>query len=258
MHKILKKFRSNEQIQVRRTELYRMQAIHFRQTALSLEGLLIKVGQFLSTRVDILSVEYTRELALLQDEVPSVPFVGIKGVIETELGGSAERIFASIDPEPVAAASLGQVHRGKLRDGTDVAIKVLRPGVDEIIRVDLRAFKQVTRMLKILTDWDKTIDLKALYREFSNTVLDELDYQKELTNLERFKQNFKGVPEIYVPVMYPPDSSQKVITMEFVSGFKLTNWRKFVGKAHNAMRQAHNSHGHHCCGQEPKQDEPKE
>lgn len=221
--KLLVKFRSSEQIQVRRTELYRNQAIRFRQTALRLEGLLIKVGQFLSTRVDILPVEYTRELALLQDEVPSVPFIGIKGVIDAELGGSAERVFATIDPVPVAAASLGQVHRGKLHDGADVAIKVLRPGVDEIIRVDLRTFKHVIRMLKILTDWDKTIDLKALYREFSNTVLDELDYQKELANLERFRQNFKEVPEIYVPAVYPQYSSRKVITMEFVSGFKVTD-----------------------------------
>ncbi|HEX3015297.1 MAG TPA: AarF/ABC1/UbiB kinase family protein, partial [Desulfobacteria bacterium] len=221
--KVLRKFKSEEYVQARLNVLYANQAIRFRHMALEMEGLLIKIGQFFSTRVDILPVEYTRELAQLQDEVPPIPFTGISRVIEREFGDSPEKIFTSINPEPVAAASLGQVHRGTLPSGEDVAIKVLRPGIEEIIKVDLRAFRHVIRMLKVFTDWNKTIDLKALYDEFSKTVLAELDYAQERANLERFRKNFAKEKKITVPKVYDQYSRKKVLTMQYITGYKVTD-----------------------------------
>jgi predicted unusual protein kinase regulating ubiquinone biosynthesis (AarF/ABC1/UbiB family) len=221
--KLSKKVKGEQRIEIPK-ELYKKQAIRFRKTALSLEGMLIKVGQFFSTRVDVLPIEYTQELAQLQDEVPSVPFEGIQQVIEAELKGKLEEVFLEVDPTPLAAASIGQVHRGKLPSGEEVAIKVLRPGVERIMEIDLQAFRGVILLFKIFTDWNKTIDLDALYSEFAATVREELDYNKELANLERFKQNFAEESKISVPRVYSQFSGAKVITMEFVSGYKITDF----------------------------------
>lgn len=220
--KILRRFKNEAELEQRRSKLYRKQAVRFRQRALKLQGLLIKVGQFFSTRVDVLPPEYTGELAQLQDEVPPVPFAGIRSVIEAELG-SLESVFMEVDSTPLAAASLGQVHKGKLKDGTEAAIKVLRPGVDQIIEVDLKAFRSVIWMIKVFTDWNKTIDLDDLYRDFADTLHDELDYTKELAHLERFKQNFAEDQKVSVPGVYPQFCSKRVITMQYVSGFKITD-----------------------------------
>jgi predicted unusual protein kinase regulating ubiquinone biosynthesis (AarF/ABC1/UbiB family) len=221
--KLSKKVKGEQRIEIPK-ELYKKQAIRFRKTALSLEGMLIKVGQFFSTRVDVLPIEYTQELAQLQDEVPSVPFEGIQQVIEAELKGKLEEVFLEVDPTPLAAASIGQVHRGKLPSGEEVAIKVLRPGVERIMEIDLQAFRGVILLFKIFTDWNKTIDLDALYSEFAATVREELDYNKELANLERFKKNFAEESKISVPRVYSQFSGAKVITMEFVSGYKITDF----------------------------------
>ncbi len=222
--KISKRFKSGQEIQAQTSDLYRNQAVRFRQTALSLEGLLIKVGQFFSTRVDVLPEEYTRELAQLQDEVPSVPFAGIREVIEAELKGKLDDIFSEVDPIPLAAASLGQVHKGRLPTGEDVAIKVLRPGVEQIIEVDLKAFRGVIWMFKVFTDWEKTIDLSALYSEFAATLREELDYNKEKANLETFNHNFVNESKISVPRVYTQFSGSKVITEEYVTGLKITDY----------------------------------
>ncbi len=222
--KLLRRFKGEEQVKARLKQLYTNQAVRFRKTALDMEGLLIKVGQFFSTRVDVLPEEYTRELAQLQDEVPPVPFEGVRRVIVAELGGPVEQVFREVDPIPVAAASLGQVHKGVLPSGEQVAIKVLRPGIDRIIEVDLKAFRGVIWMLKVFTDWHKTIDLDALYKDFATTLREELDYTKELNNLERFKKNFNGDLKVSAPGSYPDYSTGRVLTMEYVTGYKITDY----------------------------------
>jgi len=178
-YKLLRKL-YGPRIEARLPQLYRNQAIRFRETALELEGLLIKVGQFFSTRVDMLPGEYTSELALLQDEVPPVRTAQIKRVIATELGEMVENIFAEFEDNHIAAASLGQVHRAVLLSGEVVAVKVLRPGIEEIIEIDLAAFRGVIWMLKVFTKWEKYVNFDDIYDEFGATLREELDYRQEL------------------------------------------------------------------------------
>lgn len=210
-------------MEVRLPGLYRHQAIRFRETALVLQGLMIKVGQFFSTRIDVLPVEYITELALLQDQVPPVSSVQIEEVIELELGGKVEDIFARFDENHIAAASFGQVHQAVLPSGEVVAVKILRPGIERIIEIDLTAFRTVIWMLKVFTKWEEYADFDAIYAEFSATIRDELDYRQELANLEQFRTNFQGDPMISVPAVYPEYSRQRVLTLEFVSGYKVTD-----------------------------------
>ena len=221
-YKLLRKL-YGARIEARLPQLYRNQAIRFRETALALEGLLIKVGQFFSTRVDMLPEEYTSELALLQDEVPPVRTAQIRRVIVKELGNMVENIFAEFDDNHIAAASLGQVHRAVLISGEVVAVKVLRPGIEEIIEIDLAAFRGVIWMIRVFTKWEKYADFDDIYDEFGATLRDELDYRQELVNLERFRANFQDDPMISAPSVYSEYSRQRVLTMEFVDGYKVND-----------------------------------
>ncbi|MBF6591043.1 MAG: AarF/ABC1/UbiB kinase family protein, partial [Ktedonobacterales bacterium] len=143
----------------------------FSATAVELGGLLIKLGQFLSARADLLPQEALAELAALQDEVPAEPFPAIQRVLEAELRAPLDAVFAFIDPVPAGSASLGQVHRAHLRDGREVAIKVQRPDIDQIVRTDLATIRFVlTVMRRLAPAADTMMDLRGLYREFSRMV----------------------------------------------------------------------------------------
>ena len=199
-------------------EVLRREAVRLRDAAVELQGLLIKLGQFLSTRVDVLPAAFTRELAQLRDMVPGVPWDRVRAVAEAELGRPLEEVFASIDSAPVASASLGQVHRAVTQDGATVAVKVQRPGIDELIEVDLRAVLTVVRWARRLSAVERRVDLLALYRELARTTREELDYVLEAEHAERFARNFVTQGDVVVPAIDRRWSGRRLLVMEFVEG----------------------------------------
>ena len=215
-----------------KTRTRRMQKIarQFHGLAIDLGGLMIKLGQFMSSRLDVLPPEITRELEGLQDEVPAVPFAAIRKLVEAELGVPLETAYASVEPEPLAAASLGQVHRAVLSktDGEisglhNVIIKVQRPGIENIVEVDLSALERVAGWLNRVSLVNRRADVPALMREFSETCLEEIDYLNEALNSERFAENFADNTRVAVPALAWERCSRRVLTQEDVTNIKITD-----------------------------------
>lgn len=180
----------------------------------------IKIGQMLSTRIDLLPVEYTEELKELLDRVPPFPTEEAFRIIERELGQPPRDIFAQIDDFPIASASLGQVYRARLRSGEEVVIKVQRPDLDARIALDLATLSYLAPKLAS-TGALKSVDWDAIIDEFGAVLSDETDYTKELANAERFRANFAKWDNIRVPRMYPEYSTSRVLTMEYIPGLKV-------------------------------------
>lgn len=218
-----KRFLSSDEIEHQYRRLYEKQASKFTDTATTLGGLLIKLGQFFSSRVDILPKEYTDELSKLQDGVQPVDTNVIRERVTEELGKSVDKIFTVFASTPLAAASLGQVHWARLPGGEEVVVKVLRPGIEEIVAVDLEALKVIIAFARRYPRIRNLMDLDQVYREFRETVSDELDYVKEAHNLEKFKGMFSDDERIYIPRVYRNYSAQKVLTMEFIRGVKVND-----------------------------------
>jgi ubiquinone biosynthesis protein len=182
----------------------------------------IKLGQILSTRPDLIPVDFIEELARLQDDVPSVPFSEISRIINAQLAETPENSFDFIDETPIASASIGQVHKAGLKSGDLVAIKVQRPGIRKIIEVDLEI------MLHLATLAEKNIEEFSFYRpikiveEFARTLEREIDYTIEAANLERMSLNFLDDATIYIPKVYRELSTSRVLIMEFIDGIKVS------------------------------------
>lgn len=198
-------------------------AREFRAFAIHMGGVMIKLGQFISTRVDALPPEITNELAGLQDEVPGVPFEQITATLTAELGPIKDR-FASIDERAVAAASLGQVHRARLLNGDRVVVKVQRPGIREIVYTDLAALGVVARIAKRFRFIRRRADTVALVQEFGRVLLEEISYRHEAANAQRFAQMFKDDPGIYIPTVYAEHSTDTVLTLEDVTTIKINDY----------------------------------
>jgi predicted unusual protein kinase regulating ubiquinone biosynthesis (AarF/ABC1/UbiB family) len=197
----------------------------FRRTAVDLGGLLIKLGQFLGARADLLPPEALDELAALHDDVPPDRFEDIAAVMERAWHAPLEEVCASIERYPAGSASLGQVHRARLHDGREVAIKVQRPGIRGIVRTDLRTLRFVLRVVGWLAPAaTRVIDLDALYREFSRTVYEELDYQQEGRNAERFAAIFADDPFILAPGVVWEYTTRRVLALTWMDGIKITNF----------------------------------
>lgn len=203
---------------------YARTARRYRDLAISLGGLWIKVGQFLSSRVDVLPVFITDELAGLQDEVPTEPPDHMLAVVEAEFRKPVGETFAWFDREALASASLGQVHRARLYDGQAVVVKVQRPGIVPIIRVDLTALRRILGWLKRYRAITRRADLDALFAEFSRTLWAELDYLAEAENARTFGTMFADDPDVRVPAVYTEQTTARVLTLEDVYFIKITDY----------------------------------
>ncbi|MBH0128965.1 AarF/ABC1/UbiB kinase family protein [Salinibacterium sp. NK8237] len=207
----------------------------FHGLAVDLGGLMIKVGQFMSSRLDVLPSEITRELEGLQDEVPAVDFALIRESVERELGMPLERAYEYFDPTPVAAASFGQVHRARLTvsDAVDVGfsavvVKVQRPGIADIITVDLAALRRVASWLNRVRFISRRVDLPALLEEFAIISLREIDYLNEGSNAERFAENFADDPRIDAPEVVWERSTRRILTLADATAIKINDHAKLV------------------------------
>ena len=197
----------------------------FRETALRCGVLMIKLGQFLSSRVDLLPEQAIAVLSSLQDEVPPAPFAHVVEVIESELGRPIEDVFSILERKCTAAASLGQVHKAILAStGEMVAVKIQRPNCEQLVRLDLRTFKCVIWLVTRFVNTYNFIDLMAVYDEFQRTVYEEIDYVREAANAKRFQEMFKDDPMIYIPRVYEEYVSQRMLVLEWIDGIKVSDY----------------------------------
>jgi predicted unusual protein kinase regulating ubiquinone biosynthesis (AarF/ABC1/UbiB family) len=213
-----------------RTRRLQRIARRFHMLAVDLGGLMIKVGQFMSSRLDVLPPIITKELEGLQDEVPAVPFAQMRARAEQELGMPLERAFASVDDRPLAAASLGQAHRAVLTDELAeetglraVVLKIQRPDIDRIVEVDLRALRKVGVWLSKVALVRDRVDMPSLVEEFAVTSLEEIDYLHEAANSERFAVEFGGEGGVAVPDVVWERTTRRVLTLEDVSAIKIND-----------------------------------
>jgi predicted unusual protein kinase regulating ubiquinone biosynthesis (AarF/ABC1/UbiB family) len=183
----------------------------------------IKIGQALSTRADLLPLEYVRALQTLQDQVPAFPSQTAIAIIEAELGQPVTTLFRDFDEEPIAAASLGQVHRARLHTGEDIVIKVQRPGLDSLFTLDFKAVQNLIRLCQRTMAWTQQYELDEIYQEFFNVLYREIDYVQEGKNADRFRENFRNQPRIRVPKIYWQYTTRRVLAMEYLPGIKIND-----------------------------------
>jgi predicted unusual protein kinase regulating ubiquinone biosynthesis (AarF/ABC1/UbiB family) len=181
-----------------------------------MKGVFMKLGQIVSFAHDALPDQAKAALQGLQKDAPPMSFDLVRGVMEQELGGDLSQRFKHVDEQPIAAASIGQVHRAKLRDGSDVVVKVQYPGVDAAITGDLAALDKMAGMVGMI---NRAVDFPAVLAELRARILDELDYSLEGKNQALFKKLWEGHPKIRVPRVFPEHTTRRVLTQEFVRGF---------------------------------------
>ena len=182
----------------------------------------IKLGQVLSVRYDLLPSEYADALARLQDDVAPFSFTDVERIVNAELGLRMSKAFAEFDSTPIAAASLGQVHRARLRDGREVAVKVQRPGIHETIADDLDALAEIAGWVDTHTDFGRSRHLSEFLDEFRKSLLRELDYRREAQNLVTIRANLEEFERIVMPQPIDDYTTGRVLTMDYVDGVKIT------------------------------------
>jgi len=227
---VLPKFGLKKLVAAGRIARIKRLARRFSVLAADLGGLIIKAGQFASSRLDVLPQSITSELESLQDEVEPKPFENIRRQIELDLGFSLETAFASIEETPVAAASLGQVYRATLKDTlaqeagvSSVVVKVLRPGIEEVVAIDLKALRKVGGWLSKIRLVNRRADAPALVEEFAAVSLSEIDYFAEAANLERFRENFRDDGRVAAPQVIWERTCRRVLTLSDVSALKISD-----------------------------------
>ncbi|MCO6510903.1 MAG: AarF/ABC1/UbiB kinase family protein [Aridibacter famidurans] len=187
-----------------------------------LGGAFIKLGQFLSTRADLFKKEYLSALERLQDDVEPFPFEEVKKIFEEEFGVGPNKIFPEFEERPVAAASIGQVHRAKTRDGRPVVVKVQRPGIGSAFRRDLEAFEAIAEAIDSNTEFGRKYEITRIVRQLRKSLLQELDYSREASNLSLLGENLKDFERLIVPEPVTDLCTLRVLTMRYVGGKKIT------------------------------------
>jgi len=180
----------------------------------------VKLGQIFSSRSDLLPKSWVEELAKLQDAVPPFSFEIVENTIREELG-SMDDVFLFVDPEPIAAASIGQVHYAILKDFSQVVIKIQRPNVEEKIHSDLEFVRDIAKLMHNTTEWGKKYGVVGIAEELIRTLMDELDYNIEATNADRLRRNMERFKEIHVPNIYWEYTTRRILTMEAIDGYKI-------------------------------------
>ena len=200
------------------------QAAWLRESLIELGPTFIKIGQALGTRADLLPLEYVKELAKLQDQVPPFSTAEAFATIEAELGRRLHEAYAEIDSEPIAAASLGQVYRARLHTGQEVAVKVQRPNLESIISFDVAIlFRLVKLTNRFFPKANENADWEGMLREFHATIFEEMDYVKEGRNADRFRYNFRTWRAILVPKIHWSHTNTRVLTLDFIRGTKVVD-----------------------------------
>ncbi len=202
----------------------RIQAVWIKENLLELGPTFIKVGQLFSTRADLFPSEYVEQLSKLQDRVPAFSYEQAVAIIEKDLGKPMAELFANFDPTPLAAASLGQVHKGQLHSGEEVVIKVQRPGLSKLFTIDLAILKTITRYFQNHPRWGKGRDWLGIYEECCRILWEETDYLLEGKNADTFRRNFRQEDWVKVPRIYWRYTSLRVLTLEYLPGIKISNY----------------------------------
>ncbi len=199
------------------------QAVWLKENLIELGPTFIKIGQSLGTRADLLPLPFVKALGELQDNVPKFPNEIAFARIEKELGRKINEVYEEFDVEPIAAASLGQVYRAKLFTGEEVAVKVQRPNLTATIKGDIEILRKVTKFAERFPSLNENADWSGMLREFDETIHEEMNYSAEGKNAERFAEHFKEWTNVHVPKIYWNATSEKVLTMEFIHGTKVTS-----------------------------------
>jgi len=204
-------------------------AIQLREILTSLGPTFIKVGQALSTRPDLIRKDFLDELIKLQDQLPPFDNAIAYQIIETQLNASVSEIYSELSPTPVAAASLGQVYRGRLYSGEEVAVKVQRPNLRPVITLDLYLMRWAAGWLSPWLPLNLGHDLSLIVDEFGTKLFEEIDYINEGRNAEKFASNFRNHPQVKIPAIYWSYTNTRVLTLEWINGFKLTDTKNIRG-----------------------------
>ena len=183
----------------------------------------VKLGQILSSRSDVLPEKWVVELSKLQDEVPAFSYEEVNEVFQEEFGKPPEELFYEFDRVPIAAASIGQVHRARLHDLQKVVVKVQRPGIKRQVESDIEIIREVARLFEARTAWGKQYGILAVVNEFAETLKDEMDYEIEAANANRLMRNMENIQGVCVPLTFPGLSTSRILTMEAVEGIKIDN-----------------------------------
>ncbi len=204
--------------------LLKSQAIRFRETAIQLQGLLVKVGQFLSARADIMPESFTTELKSLTDRVPPMDQHVAFRILREEWVTDYEMVLSSIGDRPVASASIADVYRAKLKSGTDVAVKIQRDGIEGVIRTDFKAIRIVIWLMKRFTDWGKWTDLDRLFYELKETMSKELDFLVERRHARQFQKQHSNDTELIIPHYFDEFCTHRVLVMEWMDAKPISDF----------------------------------